>query len=302
MKYLKKYGELLESSGTLTQEQLDWLNECSTGKWTLNPQTGLVDIKGSFVCSKKSLRDFKGIKFGTVSEDFYCSVNALSSLRGAPREVGRDFYCSINPLTSLIGSPQKVGRDFYCDHNSLTSLKGSPREIGRQFFCRNNSLTTLKGAPQEVGGSFYCDHNSLSSLEGAPQEVGGNFWCESNSLISLEGAPLEIGGDFHCEGNPVSEKTLNLIWTEMQEGYSYPEALKRLILDIPTGDWNLLDKTGLEMDDPLLWPSIADHIISRGEPSLISKAKKIPVLWDEIEKKMGSRKFGTASKLGDLGF
>ena len=51
-----------------------------------------------------------------------------------------------------------------------------------------------------------------------------------------------------------------------------------------------------------VFANTADRIISKGEPSLFAKAKKLPVLWDEIEKKMGSRKSGTASKLGDLGF
>lgn len=51
-----------------------------------------------------------------------------------------------------------------------------------------------------------------------------------------------------------------------------------------------------------VFDNVADSIISKGEPSLFSQAKKNPVLWDKIEKKMGSRKSGTASKLGDLGF
>jgi len=184
MKHLQTY-RLFENQVTLTPEQERWLDECTEGKWTLNPQTGLVDVRGNFDCSRENLQDFKGIRFG---------------------------------------------------------------EIGRNFSCWDNSLTSLEGAPQEVWGGFYCYDNSLTSLEGAPQEVLGDFSCGYNSLTSLEGAPQEVGGGFYCGDNPVSEKTLLKIFQEMQEGHTYSQALKRLALEIPKEDWDLLDKSGVELD------------------------------------------------------
>lgn len=164
MKHLKRYRELFESERTLTPEQVEWLDECTEGTWTLNQETGLVDVKGDFDCRKQNLQDFKGIRFGVVE---------------------------------------------------------------RNFICEYNSLTSLEGAPQKVGGDFYCGHNSLTSLEGAPQEVGG---------------------DFYCGRNPVPETTLKKIWNEMKGGFTYPEALRWLAPEIPKEDWDLLDKSGLEMD------------------------------------------------------
>ena len=73
-----------------------------------------------------------------IKNNFNCSnCNSLTSLKGAPKEVGGDFYC------------------YYC--TSLTSLEGAPQKVGENFVCSNcKSLTSLEGAPQKVGGDFNC--------------------------------------------------------------------------------------------------------------------------------------------------
>ena len=75
-------------------------------------------------------------KFGRVDGDFYCyKCTSLTSLEGAPQEVGWNFYCS--------------------DCSSLISLKGSPQEVCRNFYCRNcPSLTSHEGAPKKIGGKI----------------------------------------------------------------------------------------------------------------------------------------------------
>ena len=57
-----------------------------------------------------------------IKNDFRCSIyTSLTSLEGAPKEVGGNFYCNYCAfLTSLKGAPQKVGGDFYC--SGCTSL------------------------------------------------------------------------------------------------------------------------------------------------------------------------------------
>ena len=105
--------------GTLTEEQIKWLNKCTEGTWKLNPRTGLVDVDGCFNCSKQDLSDFKGVRFGVVKGDFDCGSNLLTSLVGAPQKVEVDFWCSYNHLTSLEGAPREVGGDFYCDDNPV---------------------------------------------------------------------------------------------------------------------------------------------------------------------------------------
>ena len=135
---------------TLTKKQIKFLNRYTEGSWSYDPQTGLVDVVGTFKCSNEGLDNFKGVKFGKVSGDFDCSGNQLTSLEGAPQEVRVDFNCYDNKLTSLEGAPQKVGGHFVCDYNQLTSLEGAPQQIRWSFSCEENQLTSLEGAPQTV--------------------------------------------------------------------------------------------------------------------------------------------------------
>ena len=161
--------------------------------FTLNPQTNRYDYDGDLdwnTLSNFVSEDKDGfiINFGKITGNFSCYNLGLTSLKGAPTEVGRDFYCNNNQLTSLEGAPKTVGKDFYCSDNQLTSLEGAPREVGRSFICYNNYLTSLKGAPREVVGNFYCSDNQLTSLKGAPKTVGRDFRCYDNlELHSLDG-------------------------------------------------------------------------------------------------------------------
>jgi hypothetical protein len=75
-----------------------------------------------------------------------------------------DFDCGSNQLTSLEGAPKEVGGYFDCDHNQLTSLEGAPKEVGRDFDCSHNQLTTLKGIGI-VKGRVYCSDNPVSEKE-----------------------------------------------------------------------------------------------------------------------------------------
>ena len=158
-------------------------------------------ITGDFDCSDLGLTSLKGAP-QEVGGYFDCSYNQLTSLEGAPQEVGGDFRCYYNHLISLEGAPQTIGGDFSCSNNKLTSLKGAPQTVDGNFSCSENQLTSLEGAPQIVRGSFICYRDKLTSLKGAPQEVGENFNCAYNHLTSLEGAPQKVGGNFWCNYNP----------------------------------------------------------------------------------------------------
>ena len=160
----------------------------------------VIDYDGDVIFSKCKISSLP-IYFNRVVGYFGCYNNELTSLEGAPREVGRDFICFSNKLTSLEGAPEKVGGNFDCSHNKLTSLEGAPERVGGDFNCAYNNLTSLEGAPKKVGRDFVCAHNNLTSLEGAPERVGGDFNCYNNNLTSLEGAPREVGGFFSCVYN-----------------------------------------------------------------------------------------------------
>jgi hypothetical protein len=249
MKNLKTY-KMFESVGELTPEQIKWLDKCTEGTWKLNPQTGLVDVEGSFACYRQDLADFKGIRFGAVSKNFDCHNNQLTSLEGAPQRVGWHFTCSSNLLTSMEGAPQEVGGSFNCDRNQLTSLEGSPQKVGGNFSCKENQLTSLEGAPQEVGRDFHCGKNKLTTLVGAPQKVGDDFSCTGNQLTSLEGAPQKVGVDFFCYHNPVTNEILKKIFSHMKREKSYMKAVESLWSKIPLEDQVLLYRPEFEWVSP----------------------------------------------------
>jgi hypothetical protein len=53
----------------------------------------------------------------------------LTSLEGAPQEVGGGFYCHNNKLTSLEGAPEKVGGGFYCHNNKVQFTEEDVRKV-----------------------------------------------------------------------------------------------------------------------------------------------------------------------------
>ena len=147
-------------------------------------------IKGDVDISDKGLTKLPDLSKVKVEGDFHCFNNQLTSLQGAPREVGGDFDCENNQLTSLIGAPQEIAGNFHCGDNQLTSLEGAPQKVGYNFRCSDNKLTSLSGGPKEVGEGYYCVKNRLTSLKGAPKKIGENFGCGDNpELTSLVGIP-----------------------------------------------------------------------------------------------------------------
>jgi hypothetical protein len=120
----------LNKISKLTDEEIQlivFLEKCTIGKWTINKKTGLVDIEGNFDCAKKKLKDFKGVRFGVVTGDFNCDDNKLTSLEGAPQEVGGHFRCwgkgnqiSYETLELVWEAMQKNKIDYW---TALSALK-----------------------------------------------------------------------------------------------------------------------------------------------------------------------------------
>jgi len=157
------------------------------GNYTVRPD-GIVDVNGNVDISDMNLTKIP-VKFGIVTGYFSCYNNQLTTLQGAPEEVGEwyggSFDCSNNKLTSLEGCPKEVKGDFDCSYNHLISLEGCPKEVKGDFNCFHNQLTSLEGAPEEVDGSFACTHNLLTSLIGCPEEVG-YVYCDNNPVEFTE--------------------------------------------------------------------------------------------------------------------
>lgn len=124
----KRLDILIENEvNQLTQEQIDWLNECCSedakhnsyrGTWYY--KNGVVNIRGNFSIGKLGFdKKFSSlpVKFGKASGNFWLNVNELTSLKDCPIEVGGDFACNHNQLTSLEYMPKKIGGLLYCYSN-----------------------------------------------------------------------------------------------------------------------------------------------------------------------------------------
>ena len=103
-----------------------------------------------------SMLDHEVHKDGSVSvnKDVELSNMQLKRIPFNFKEAKEDFYCNRNKLTSLEGAPENVGGIFYCTDNELTSLQGAPTKVGSHFYCSRNEITSLEGAPENIGGKF----------------------------------------------------------------------------------------------------------------------------------------------------
>ena len=90
---------------------------------------GYVNVSDDIVINGKLK-----IRFGKVCLDFNCTDNELTTLEGAPNEVGGDFLCFHNELTTLEGAPKKVGGDFDCNGNpNLVLSKDKPSWVKGKY-------------------------------------------------------------------------------------------------------------------------------------------------------------------------
>ena len=272
MKHLQSFVLFEAQTSVLTPDQEAFLNEYIKGIWSVNRQTGLVDVQGDFFCYGRGLKSLSGISFGHGSGNFNCGTNRLTSLEGAPQKVGGSFSCAENQLTSLEGSPQTVGGNFNCNSNQLTSLAGAPQTVGGSFSCARNELQSLKESPQTVGGGFNCSYNNLTSLEGSPQTVDRDFFCSSNQLTSLKGAPQTVGGKFYCDLFEIQKGKWNMEgWLEVLN--TGTEEAKKLISTLP---WIQPDWWNLELQRD---PGKTVHLLAtawKHMPKDIQSAIKIP--------------------------
>jgi hypothetical protein len=152
------------------------------GSFTIDPDTGLVDVKGHVIMMSYAAQSKKftqlPVQFGHVTGDFWCEFKDLTTLAGAPDHVGGSFRCEGNDLTTLEGAPDHVGGRFKCSTNKLVSLKGGPKTVLGTFDCEGNLLTNLIGAPEHVGQDFSCPRNPLQSLQGAPDQIDDQMILE----------------------------------------------------------------------------------------------------------------------------
>jgi len=129
--------------------------------YTIND--GMVDVDDHVRLDSLGLTDIP-LNFNIVSGHFFCTANELTSLKGAPKEVGGVFHCDENKLTSLEGCPDIIGSDLYAQNNKLTTLEGCPDKVGRNFNISFNPIINVDYLPTEIGGKFYCHKTPLATM------------------------------------------------------------------------------------------------------------------------------------------
>ena len=169
------------SKTELSEAAQGFLDIIVKGTWTQR-EDGKIDVKGSVDAYRNPMLVFfmgKEIFFGNVTGDFNCAyTRTLTSLEGAPEKVGGFFGCTYTNITSLKGAPSEVGDDFYCTNiKTLTSLKWAPKKVGGHFWCDSTKITSLEGSPEKVGGHFFCNNTKITSLNGIG-EVGGRIYSD----------------------------------------------------------------------------------------------------------------------------
>lgn len=138
----------------------------------IDAHTGLVSVEGDIRLT--SPKTTLPVQFDTVTGSFECGSRGLTSLEGAPREVGGSFHASRNALTSLVGGPVYVGNNYFCEYNKLTNLQGCAQTVGRNLECFNNPIQSLMGAVT-VGRDLVCVNTPLTDLSYLP-DVNHKFW------------------------------------------------------------------------------------------------------------------------------
>lgn len=175
--------DLINDDNTILIDQFLKDNYNINGNYTI--KDGIVNVDGSIKLINLNIKQLTNglFKFGTAGE-FMCSKSSITSLIGAPEEVGY-FSCRLcKNLKSLKGAPKKIHDVFNCRScKSLKSLKGAPEFIDGEFNCSNcPSLTSLKGAPKKISGEFAClDCTSLQNLDYLP-EIGGDLYCDEKHI------------------------------------------------------------------------------------------------------------------------
>ena len=142
------YESILSSTRSGKNIITSWLDEHGIKNYTINAG-GEIDVDGDVDLSSKGLTELPSyIQFGVVKGNFFCDLNRLTTLKGAPIEVGKVFDCSYNRLVSLEGAPLRV-KYFDCSSNKLTSLEGAPKKA--DFFnCKNNTTKFSKDDVMKV--------------------------------------------------------------------------------------------------------------------------------------------------------
>ncbi len=113
----------------------------SIERYTINTD-GSIDVNGDVYLDNIKLT-YLPLKFNRVHGHFFCYGNQLTSLEGAPVEVGGDFNCQFNKITSFEGAPRRIGGLFVCEHNKISTLEGFPDRVSGGIYLSRNRINEI---------------------------------------------------------------------------------------------------------------------------------------------------------------
>lgn len=176
IQFINEYNYLDYRSFTPKKKIGVWLDKMNVEGYTINEDLS-VDVRGDVSLSYKSLENIL-VKFKSVTGNFDCSNNKLTTLVNCPDYVGDIFNCSVNKLTSLKYCPNLIEGFMECSANLLTNFEGCPKELSGGFYCyATDTLQTLEG--------YYLDLNKLEISDDVNNK--NNLWkLLMNTLESNE--------------------------------------------------------------------------------------------------------------------
>lgn len=132
---------------------------------------GAVHVNTGIHMFKGTVNRILPVQFAVVDGDCVLAERNLVSLQGAPHTVIGNFDCSMNALTSLYHAPKQIGARamFRCEGNQLTSLKHAPPGA-EELVCNNNLLTNLSDAP--ACQLLWATENPFTSFKHTPEHIG----------------------------------------------------------------------------------------------------------------------------------
>lgn len=155
---LNKYNNFIKNPFNIRLKQIKSIcDRYNIRNYTIT-EDGVVNVDGTVAIEYSGLNEIP-VKFGIVNVSFDIERNNLTSLEGSPREC-ENFYCSYNALKSLKGCPEKVKGSFWCVHNKLTSLEYISESV-ITIACRNNQIRDFKGVSEFFEGEIACEENPV---------------------------------------------------------------------------------------------------------------------------------------------
>ncbi len=113
---------------------------------------GRLVVESSLDFRDRDLKELPDLSNVVVQGDFFCSMNNLTSLKGAPYSVSGDFRCALNQIKDLQHMPQFVGGIADISGNRLRSINGAEvAEVGILKVTGNPGLRDLENPPRKFG-------------------------------------------------------------------------------------------------------------------------------------------------------